>query len=67
LLPDDTFLTSISLRRDHLTMEGHSTAATKLIAAMAADPGLKNPSFGAPVLRGENGTDVFTIQAGVGS
>lgn len=66
LLPDDTYLTSISLRHDRLTIEGRSAAATKLIAAMASDPQLTNPSFGAPVVRAENGTDMFTIQAGVG-
>ena len=67
LLPDDTYLTSIALRHAQLTIEGHSTTATKLIAAMAGDPQLKNPSFGAPVVRAENGTDIFTIQAGFGS
>ncbi len=67
LLPDDTWLTSIALRHAQLTIEGHSTAATKLIAAMTADPQLKNPSFGAPVVRADNGTDIFTIQAGFGS
>ena len=67
LLPDDTWLTSIALRHAQLTLEGHSTAATRLIAAMAADPQLSNPSFGAPVVRAENGTDIFTIQAGFGS
>jgi general secretion pathway protein L len=67
LLPDDTFLTSLSLRRDRLTIEGRSAAATKLIAALTTDPHLKNPSFAAPVVRGENGADVFTIQSGFGS
>jgi general secretion pathway protein L len=67
LLPDDTFLTSISLRHDRLIIEGHSAAANKLIASMTAEPQLKNPSFGAPVVRRENGPDVFTIQAGFGS
>lgn len=67
LLPDDTFLVSLSLRRDQLTMQGHSASATKLIASMATVPQLKNPSFAAPVLRGDNGKDVFTIQAGFGS
>jgi general secretion pathway protein L len=67
LLPDDTWLTSIALRHSRLTIEGHSTAATKLIAAMAGDRQLENPSFGAPVVRAENGTDIFTIQAGFGS
>ncbi len=67
LLPDDTFLTSVSLRQAHLTIEGQSAAATRLIAAMAADPRLSDPAFGAPVVRAPNGTDVFTIQAGFGS
>lgn len=67
LLPDDTWLTSVALRHTQLIIEGHSTAATKLIAAMTADPELKNPSFSAPVVRAENGTDIFTIQAGFGS
>ncbi|HEX3992542.1 MAG TPA: PilN domain-containing protein, partial [Acetobacteraceae bacterium] len=67
LMPDDTYLTSVALRHNQLTIEGHSTAATKLIAAMTADPQLKNPAFGAPVVRAENGTDIFTIQAGFGS
>jgi general secretion pathway protein L len=67
LLPDDTYLTSIALRHDQLTIEGHSTAATKLIAAMSGAPQLKNPAFGAPVVRAEDGTDIFTIQAGFGS
>ena len=66
LLPDDTFLTSLSLRHDRLTIEGRSAAATKLIATMAGDPNLKNPSFAAPVVRAENGAEVFTIQAGLG-
>ena len=67
LLPDDTFLTSISLRSDRLTIEGRSAAATRLIALLAAEPRLKNLLFAAPVVRGENGTDVFTIQSGAGT
>jgi general secretion pathway protein L len=67
LMPDDTFLTSIAFRKAHLTIEGHSTAATKLIATMAADPQLTNPAFAAPVVRADNGKDIFTIQAGFGS
>ena len=66
LLPDDTFLTSISLRQGQMTMEGHSAAATKLIASMAAEPRFRNPAFAAPVVRADNGKDVFTIQAGFG-
>jgi general secretion pathway protein L len=67
LIPDDTYLTSVSLRPDHLTIEGRSAAATKLIASMAAEPNLRNPAFAAPVMRGDNGTEIFTIEAGFGS
>lgn len=64
-LPDDTWLTSLSLRRTRLVLEGHSTAATRLIAALASGKRLHNPSFAAPVLRAETGGEVFTIQAEV--
>lgn len=67
LLPDDTYLTSISLRHDRLTIEGHSNGANKLIGSMASEPRLKNPAFSAPLTRAENGKDVFTIQAGLGA
>lgn len=62
-LPDDTYLTSLTLRQRHLVIEGHSAAATRLIAAMAGEAHLRNPSFAAPVLRAEKGGEVFTIQA----
>jgi general secretion pathway protein L len=64
-LPDDTYLTSLTLRQRHLVIEGHSAAATRLIAAMAGEARLRNPSFAAPVLRSDNGGEVFTIQAEV--
>jgi general secretion pathway protein L len=65
-LPDGTWLTSLSLRQRNIVLEGHSAAATKLIAGMAAEPRLRDPAFAAPVLRGENGSEVFTIRAGFG-
>ena len=34
-LPDDTWLDGLSLRQRHLVLEGHSAAATRLIAALA--------------------------------
>jgi general secretion pathway protein L len=67
LLPDDTYLTGLRLGQHRLTVEGQSAVATKLIGALAAEPRLKNPSFAAPVLRSESGTDIFTIQAEFGS
>lgn len=65
LMPDDTFLNSLTVSRDRLVLEGHSATATRLIASMTAEPRLKNPSFAAPVVRDENGKDFFTIQAGL--
>ena len=62
-LPDDTFLTSLSLQQRHLSLEGQSAAATKLLAALAADPAVRNPAFAAPILRTEQQADLFTIQA----
>jgi general secretion pathway protein L len=64
-LPDDTWLTSLTLRRRHLVLEGHSNAANRLISAMASEARLRNPSFAAPVVRAEDGGEVFTIQADV--
>ncbi len=64
-LPDDTWLTSLTLRQRHLVLEGHSAAATRLITAMAGETRLRNPSFAAPVVRAETGGEVFTIQAEV--
>ena len=63
LLPDDTWLTSFSLRRSQVSIEGHSAQATRLIPLLAADPRLRNPAFIAPVVRDENGVDVFSIRA----
>ena len=64
-LPDDTWLTSLTLRRRHLVLEGRSNAANRLISAMASEGRLLNPSFAAPVVRAEDGGEVFTIQADV--
>ncbi len=64
-LPDNTWLSSLSLQQKRLMIEGHSAAATRLIAALASEPRLRNPSFAAAVLRAENGEEIFTIQAEV--
>jgi len=64
-LPDDTWLSALTLRQNRLVIEGHSSAAIRLIAVLASEPRFRNPAFGAPVLRAENGGDIFTIQAEV--
>ena len=64
LLPDDTYLTDFMLRERKLTLSGQSTAAAKLIAALSAEPAIRNAAFVAPVTRAENGrAELFSIRA----
>jgi general secretion pathway protein L len=68
VLPDDTFLTSISLRQRKLTIGGKSAGAARLIGAMAANPLIHDPTFAASVIRDEtNGGETFSIRADLGS
>jgi general secretion pathway protein L len=64
-LPDDTFLTDLSIREGRLEITGESKAAAKLIAVLAASPTLKDPAFIASVTHAENGSDAFSIRAGI--
>jgi general secretion pathway protein L len=64
LLPDDTFLTDLTLKQRQLLLRGQSANAARLIAALAADPAIRNPSFAAPVTRAAaGGPDLFSITA----
>jgi general secretion pathway protein L len=68
VLPDDTYLSTISLRQRKLAISGRSAAAARLIGAMAANPVFRNPAFAAPVIRDEtNGGEMFSIRADLGS
>jgi len=68
MLPDDTFLFSLSARQRSLTISGRSAAAVRLIGAMAAHPLIHNPAFTAPVIRDEtNGGEMFSIRAELGT
>jgi general secretion pathway protein L len=65
-LPDDTYLTDLSLRQGKLLINGTSAAAVRLIAALSGDGVLRNPEFVAPVNRIDGGrADVFAIRAEV--
>ena len=67
ILPDDTFLSQLSLRQRSLTFSGQSARAARLIAALAADPVLRNPTFVTPVTRANSsGSDLFSIRAELG-
>lgn len=62
-LPDDTALTQLAMHHGRLSMEGQTTAAaTRLIAAVAARPPLRDPAFTAPVVRGDVGNEIFSLQ-----
>ncbi len=64
VLPDDGFLQEFSLAQRKLAVRGHAAAASRLIAALADDPAIRNPAFSAPVTRVENGqADIFSIRA----
>jgi len=64
ILPDATFLNSFTLAQRKLTLAGQSNDAARLIAAMSADPAIRNPSFAAPVTRAATGqADLFSIHA----
>jgi general secretion pathway protein L len=64
VLPDDTFLTSLTLSRKTLVIAGQSIDPASLIAAMSSDPAIRNPSFAAPVTMASNGqASLFSITA----
>ena len=64
LLPDDTHLNDVAIRSRMVTMSGQSGAAARLIAALAADPAVRNPAFSAPVTREDGGrAEGFSIRA----
>jgi general secretion pathway protein L len=66
VLPDDTYLAELELRGGKVTLSGRSSAAARLIGALAATGEFHNPAFAAPVTRLEAlHTEVFTIVAEV--
>ncbi len=67
ILPDDTWLTALSLRQRQLTFTGQSARAARLIGLLAAEPTLRNPAFLTPVTRADSsGSDLFSIRAELG-
>jgi general secretion pathway protein L len=67
ILPDDTFLTALSVRGRKVTFSGRSVAAARLIGMMAANPQVHNPAFTAPVIRDDtSGSEMFSIQVELG-
>lgn len=66
VLPDDTYLTELTLHGRVLTLTGQSGAAARLISALSTNPALRDPAFIAPVTRNETAkADEFSIRAGL--
>ncbi|MCX7383323.1 MAG: PilN domain-containing protein [Alphaproteobacteria bacterium] len=64
LLPDDTYLTELSLANGRLLLRGQSGNAARLIGLLSADAALRNVSFAAPLTHAAGDTaDNFAIQA----
>jgi len=64
LLPDDTYLSELTLHGRVLTLSGQSAAAARLIQELSADPTIRDPAFIAPVTRNETArADQFSIRA----
>jgi general secretion pathway protein L len=64
ILPDDTYLTGLTMKQRRMTLQGQSINAARLIAALATDPAVHNPAFAAPVTRLPGGRpEMFTITA----
>jgi general secretion pathway protein L len=63
-LPDNTFLTELTLRHLKLTLAGKSASAAPLLSALSADPLLAGAAFSAPVTRDSaDHDDLFSITA----
>jgi general secretion pathway protein L len=66
LLPDDTFVATLTLRQRKLTISGQSAAAAGLIALLSSGPRIRDPAFAAPVVRdAASRTDTFSLNADV--
>jgi general secretion pathway protein L len=64
VVPDNAWLTELSLHQGRLRISGQSPAAARLIPALAEDRDFRNPAFVAPVTRAPDGhADLFVIRA----
>lgn len=65
-LPDGTWLGDLTLKQGALSFDGQSADAAGLIGRLSAVPGLRDPSFTAPVTRTADGrADLFSLRATV--
>ena len=66
LLPDHTWLVSLQVANDRMTLEGRSLEATSLVTLLNDAPGLSDARFNAPVTRDPaTGADRFRLGAAI--
>lgn len=66
ILPDDTWLSALTLQAHTLIFTGQSAHAAQLIATLSANPAFVEPAFASPVTRADaNGADLFSIRTKV--
>ncbi|HWY62821.1 MAG TPA: PilN domain-containing protein [Rhizomicrobium sp.] len=62
ILPDDTYLTSISVHDSRVTMSGFSNSAASLISLLAKSPTFREPAFDSPVTESQDSDqEKFTV------
>ena len=62
IVPDDSYLTALTLRDGRLTLSGLSPSAADLVGLFAHAPGFKEPTFESPVVGSDSGDlETFTI------
>jgi general secretion pathway protein L len=67
-IPDDSNLTSFSMRGGRLTLTGVSPSAAGLVGTLAKLPGFREPAFAAPVVEnGQGGFENFSISVALAS
>jgi general secretion pathway protein L len=62
-VPDDTFLSAISVHEGQVTMSGSSEAAARLIGALARSPAFRDPVFDSALTEDDGGLERFSISA----
>ncbi|MCE0742846.1 PilN domain-containing protein [Acetobacter sicerae] len=64
-IPDDTYLTALTIQGQHLEIQGISHSAARLLETLDRGGMLKDPVFDGPIVRSpDNAQDMFTLQAG---
>lgn len=64
ILPDDTYLTDLTLDAGRLRMTGHSARATELVPLLEGSGDFRNATFSSPLTRmSGQSTDRFSIEA----